>query len=163
MELGLDSVLEKHCEEFADEIKSSVPKITQASISLYYTIIEKLPRTPVKFHYIFNLRDLSNIFQGILFSTRECLNNGTKMARLYMHEARRVYCDKLTEKKDQETFDAIMQNVCAKEFEEMDKEELFAVPNNFCHFAKVSFTNDNNSNLPFGRSLFTNSSNFQTG
>lgn len=59
-------ILEKHTEEFADEIKSSVPKITQASISLYYTVIEKLPRTPLKFHYIFNLRDMSRIYEGLL-------------------------------------------------------------------------------------------------
>jgi dynein heavy chain len=62
-------ILEKHCDEFADEIKSSVPKITQATISLYYTIVEKLPRTPVKFHYIFNLRDLSRVYEGLLQST----------------------------------------------------------------------------------------------
>merc|ERR1712131_208285 len=57
----------------------------------------------------------------MLFSTRECLNSATKMARLYMHEARRVYCDKLTEKKDQEMFDSISENFGSKEYEDLDK------------------------------------------
>ena len=70
-----------------------------------------------------------------------------------MHEARRVYCDKLTEKKDQEMFDTIMQNVCAKEFEDLDKDELFSLPNNFCHFAKVNFVIDNCPNFPIDRIL----------
>jgi len=63
------SILESHVSEFHEDIKAVVPKITQATMSLYFNIIEKLPRTPVKFHYIFNLRDLSKIYEGLLQST----------------------------------------------------------------------------------------------
>ncbi|CAF1271228.1 unnamed protein product [Rotaria sordida] len=49
--------------------------------------------TAIKFHYIFNLRDLSNIFQSILFATGECVKTTKDLVRLYVHEAERVYDD----------------------------------------------------------------------
>jgi len=64
-----NSILEKHCDEFCDDIKAIVPKITQATMNLYFSVLEKLPRTPLKFHYIFNLRDLSKVYEGVLLST----------------------------------------------------------------------------------------------
>ena len=42
--------------------------------------------TAVKFHYIFNLRDLSNVFQGLLFSTNECAPLPADFLRLWIHE-----------------------------------------------------------------------------
>lgn len=59
-------ILEKHVVDFHEDIRNVVPKITLATISVYLQCIEKLPRTPVKFHYIFNLRDLSRVFEGLL-------------------------------------------------------------------------------------------------
>ena len=50
--------------------------------------------TAVKFHYIFNLRDLSNVFQGFLFATNDCVSTPTEIVRLWCHETQRVYMDK---------------------------------------------------------------------
>lgn len=60
------SILEKHVLEFHEDVKALVPKITAATLSLYFSICEKLPRTPVKFHYIFNLRDISRVYESLL-------------------------------------------------------------------------------------------------
>lgn len=62
----------KHLEsrDFPDEIKSELPsKVTKATIQLYDEIKIRLPRTPVKFHYIFNLRDLSRVYEGMSVAT----------------------------------------------------------------------------------------------
>jgi dynein heavy chain len=63
------SILEKHVSEFTEDVRSIVPKVTTATLNLYFSICEKLPRTPVKFHYIFNLRDLSRVYEGLTLVT----------------------------------------------------------------------------------------------
>lgn len=65
------------------------------TLKIYVRIIELLPRTPLKFHYVFNLRDLSRIYEGILRSTPECFDNVNKFLRLWRNETTRVFCDKL--------------------------------------------------------------------
>lgn len=51
----------------------------------------------VTISYIFYL-------QGMLFASSECVNTPGKFVRLWMHEATRVYCDKLVDVKDQDVF-----------------------------------------------------------
>jgi dynein heavy chain len=88
-------ILESHCTEFDEEIKSCVPKFTIATMSIYFTILEKLPRTPVKFHYIFNMRDISRVYEGLLQSTIDKFDTKAKFVRLWRNEATRVFGDRL--------------------------------------------------------------------
>jgi dynein heavy chain len=64
-------------------------------MNLYFSVIEKLPRTPVKFHYIFNLRDLSRIYEGLLQSTMDKFTDKKSFIRLWRNESMRVFCDRL--------------------------------------------------------------------
>ncbi|MGH0142467.1 UNVERIFIED_CONTAM: hypothetical protein FKN15_039347 [Acipenser sinensis] len=75
--------------------------------------------TVIKLHFIFNLRDFSNIFQGILFSTPDCLKTPQdpgKLPRmkLYLHESNRVYRDKVVDEKDFGVFDKIQTDLVKK-------------------------------------------------
>ena len=92
--------------------------------------------TDRKFHYIFNLRDLSNVFQGMLFTTNECITCPNDMAKLWMHETMRVYRDKLADLKDIETFDKAQKDIYKKSFEETNETEVLVDPLIFCHFTK---------------------------
>lgn len=64
-----NSILASHLKKFPAEIQDLTNKITDSTLKLYRQIVEQLPRTPVKFHYIFNLRDLSRVYEGLLRST----------------------------------------------------------------------------------------------
>jgi len=94
------SILEKHVTEFADEVKGIVEKITSATLNLYFQICEKLPRTPVKFHYIFNLRDLSRVYEGLTLSTLDKFQTRDSIIRLWRNECMRVFSDRLVNETD---------------------------------------------------------------
>lgn len=95
-------ILEKHVQEFHDDIKQCVAKITDSTMAVYLTIKEKLPRTPVKFHYIFNLRDLSRVYEGLLNTTPDKFPDKASFIRLWRNECQRVFCDRLINSEDQE-------------------------------------------------------------
>lgn len=67
-----------------------------------YRISEELLPTPAKSYYTFNLRDLSKQFQGILMATPSTCNSKDALARLWLHEACRVFADRLICQEDRQ-------------------------------------------------------------
>ncbi|EPY83258.1 dynein heavy chain 11, axonemal [Camelus ferus] len=50
---------------FASSVLRSGPTLIQATIAFHQMMTRNFLPTAIKFHYLFNLRDLSNIFQGV--------------------------------------------------------------------------------------------------
>ncbi|XP_024875279.1 dynein beta chain, ciliary [Temnothorax curvispinosus] len=133
------SILSQHLANVEHRFPVSVTElcsnIVQASIQLHHRCAQMFLPTAVKFHYIFNLRELSNCFQGLLFSGNECLQSSVDLIRLWMHETQRVYGDKLTDEKDIESFLKLQLDILKKNVEEVDESAILEKPNIYCHFA----------------------------
>uniref|UniRef100_A0AAQ5YFA8 Dynein, axonemal, heavy polypeptide 9 like n=1 Tax=Amphiprion ocellaris TaxID=80972 RepID=A0AAQ5YFA8_AMPOC len=97
-------------------------------ICLHQKISQNFLPTAIRFHYIFNLRDLSNIFQGILFALPESIRYPIDLVHLWLHESSRVYSDKLMEEKDVELFNKILLDT--------DESVFIHQPLVYCHFAQ---------------------------
>lgn len=67
--------------------------------------------SPAKFHYIFNLRDLSRIWQGILTVRTEVCQGPEVLASLFHHECTRVIADRFVDHKDRQSFDSMLEKV----------------------------------------------------
>ena len=75
-------------------------KILRATLELYHYVLDVLPPTPSKFHYIFNLRDLSRVFQGMSQSTANEIDSESAFVRLWRNEVLRVFHDRLVDAND---------------------------------------------------------------
>ena len=90
---------------FPSEVCALVPKLVPASRVMWqWTKIKMLP-TPAKFHYIFNLRDLSRVWEGMLhIEPTECEDEQTVL-KLWVNEMQRVISDRFTCAEDLDWFD----------------------------------------------------------
>ncbi|KAK4884537.1 hypothetical protein RN001_000808 [Aquatica leii] len=122
--------------KFHFSISSFSSNIVQAALTLHVKVAQTFLPTAIKFHYTFNLRDLSNIFQGMLFATGLAVTNQSQLIRLWMHESYRVYGDKLVDIKDQITFQKLVMETYRKSFEGAEETEIFTTPLIWCHFAE---------------------------
>uniref|UniRef100_A0A4W6EXC9 Dynein axonemal heavy chain 11 n=1 Tax=Lates calcarifer TaxID=8187 RepID=A0A4W6EXC9_LATCA len=120
---------------FSYGVSRSVGTLIQAAICLHQKISQNFLPTAIRFHYIFNLRDLSNIFQGILFALPECIRYPMDLVHLWLHESSRVYSDKLMEEKDVELFNKILLDTGKRYFEGIDESMFIHQPLVYCHFA----------------------------
>uniref|UniRef100_A0AAX7TU92 Dynein axonemal heavy chain 17 n=1 Tax=Astatotilapia calliptera TaxID=8154 RepID=A0AAX7TU92_ASTCA len=129
------SILSQHLrgEGFSAALQKSCSTLVQLALALHQRVSSAFLPTAVKFHYIFNLRDLSNIFQGILFCTGECLKAPLDLLKIYLHESNRVYRDKLVEEQDFQLFDRLQADT-VKKFYESNSSHLLEM-NLYCHFA----------------------------
>ena len=66
---------------------------------------------PKKSNFIFNLRDLSKVFQGLSLATQKTLPELTSFIRFSVHEMRLVFCDWLLEEKDYVNLALILNTV----------------------------------------------------
>ncbi|XP_018585062.2 dynein heavy chain 11, axonemal [Scleropages formosus] len=131
------SILSAHFQlgGFSYGVTKSVGSLVQAAICLHQKMTQNFLPTAIRFHYIFNLRDLSNIFQGILFGLPECLRYPIDLVHLWLHESSRVYSDKLMEEKDVELFNKILLDTGKRYFEGIDESIFIHQPLIYCHFA----------------------------
>ncbi|KAF6202116.1 hypothetical protein GE061_004514 [Apolygus lucorum] len=109
--------------------------VVVSTMALHQKVTQLFLPTASKFHYIFNLRDISNIFQGLLFSATDCLSQPIDLIRLWMHESHRVYGDKLIDDKDVDAFTKVQMDIIKKNFDEVDECAVLEKPNIYCHFA----------------------------
>ncbi|XP_013149055.1 PREDICTED: dynein heavy chain 2, axonemal [Papilio polytes] len=111
------TMLAQHLMEFDEETKTVGKIVLVATIDMFNNIVAKLLPTPSKMHYLFNLRDISKIFQGLLRSNKDYTNTKPRFLRLWIHECFRVFGDRLTEEKDRDWFMNQVTEMLGKHFE----------------------------------------------
>ncbi|GFR42148.1 hypothetical protein Agub_g3000 [Astrephomene gubernaculifera] len=116
---------------FCEEVVYVASKLVPLTITLWNRIQTKMLPTPAKFHYLFNMRELSKVFQGVILAARDRFNllvgdsavfggnvNSPEgyLLGLWVHECRRVFSDKLISYDDKNWVDKAIFDLCRDNF-----------------------------------------------
>ncbi|KPA83847.1 putative dynein heavy chain [Leptomonas pyrrhocoris] len=101
------SILGHRFAPYAD-LKGYVDAIVRATIEVYMKVSTDLLPIPSKSHYLFSLRDLSKVFQGIYGCYLEALTSKEQLVALWVHESQRVFADRMNDPADKVWFKQLL-------------------------------------------------------
>lgn len=129
-----NQIVEGHLADFDSEVAALATKMVDAMSDLHRMVMNSFLPSAIKFHYQWNLRELSNITQGITRMRKEVFTSPVMAVRLLSHECERVFLDRMVNDADMQRFDEMRRNVLKKNFSDVNMEEVEARPNVFCSF-----------------------------
>ena len=118
IQMIFSTILKFFLAKFPDEIKNTIDDIISLTLRDYKEIKNVMLPTPAKMHYIFNLRDISKVLQGVSSLTLGQTKEKIDVARIWVHEMTRVFGDRLINDEDR----SWLRNKLTK-----DSEEVFGV------------------------------------
>ena len=90
--------------------------VVAATLEIFKTISGQLLPTPSKTHYTFNLRDLAKVIQGVLSIDPGSILGADDVFRVWIHECKRIFQDRLIDSTDQNWFHEMQGLVATKHF-----------------------------------------------
>jgi len=122
------AIVQAFLANFSEDIKKNVESLVEVQLKVYNSILTgPLKPIPRKSHYTFNLRDISKIFQGICSVNNQAVAAKIELIRLWVHENKRVFGDRLIDQTDRDWLDDELFKG-AEEYFEAEKSEIFNTP-----------------------------------
>ncbi|EFO65273.1 Dynein heavy chain [Giardia lamblia P15] len=118
--------------EFSEDVCNIAARLVMTTRKLWQATKARMLPTPAKFHYIFNLRDLSRITQGFINSQPDVIDSARKLVYLWANECTRVLPDKFTTLEDITWFNNAIVQFAAEDLGDAlaAEVEVFAAQNN---------------------------------
>ena len=101
---------------FKASVQEVVSGIIKAALQCHATTASTFRKTAANFHYEFNIRHLSGVFNGLLSANPKEFTDPEKLCCLWLHESERIYGDRLVSVADLKKFKAIALDMSKKMF-----------------------------------------------
>ena len=113
--------------KFSTEAKSVVDTLVDSTLKLYKLIKAKLLPIPKSSHYLFNLRDMSKVLQGVCGASLKHCSKKVDMVKIWMHEMIRSFGDRLICDEDRNWLKEILHEeiLNTKDYEISDINEIY--------------------------------------
>ena len=121
--------LNKHFSKFKNTILELVAPIIKAGLTLHQLVVANFKKTALKFHYEFNIRHLSNVFQGLLIAQPAQFQDPEKLVKLWVHESERIYGDRMVSMDNINQFRGITADLVKKSFARFNLARYFQPQN----------------------------------
>lgn len=122
------------CKErgFSVDVRELAKSLVSATRLLWQQVKAKMLPTPAKFHYVFDLRDISRIWQGMLRAEPEVISTSKRLISLWRHEVTRVIADRFIDFDEKMWFVGALKRIGeevegAEIISELNSEESFFV------------------------------------
>lgn len=93
---------------YGEEISQLEEMLPIATINIFNQCMTDFLPTPKKTHYIYNMRDISKVFQGLFLADRNYYESKEQVIKLWGHEILRVFHDRLINQEDRDKFKAMV-------------------------------------------------------
>ncbi|DBA69380.1 TPA: Dynein gamma chain, flagellar outer arm [Trebouxia sp. C0005] len=120
-------------DNFSQEVADVAQKLVPLTVTLWNKVSAKMLPTPAKFHYLFNMRELSKVFQGVILASRDRFMKKSPLGDLppfggsvtspegyllglWVHECQRVFSDKMITLEDKAWVDGAIKELCKTNF-----------------------------------------------
>ncbi|KAJ1562004.1 Dynein heavy chain 2, axonemal, partial [Cladochytrium tenue] len=116
------TIFNQKLQDFEEDVKPLGDIITQATIEIYHLVTAQLLPTPSRMHYLFNLRDISKVFQGLCRANKDYFDSRDIVVRLWVHEMTRVFADRLVSRGDKDEFAGMLESKLVAQFSTSTKQ-----------------------------------------
>jgi len=103
------SILQGFFITYKDEVRQLIEQVVPTTVHCFNELVKFLLPIPTKPHYLFNLRDISKVFQGICNAKEFVLVDARTFVRIWVHEMNRVFRDRQLAKEDLNAFDTLIR------------------------------------------------------
>lgn len=137
-----NTFLQGHLQHFSEDVQGLCGNILNAALQLHSAVSSTFRKSAANFHYEFNIRHLSNVFQGLLMAQPDQFESPAKFASLWLHESERVYGDRLVSREHIGKYQQLAFAQSKKRLSDFSSTfaNFFAASNPepliFCHFAE---------------------------
>ena len=113
--------------KFSPDTKAVVDTLVDSTLKLYKIIKSKLLPIPKSSHYLFNLRDMSKVLQGVCGASIKHCTKKVDMVKIWMHEMIRSFGDRLICDEDRNWLKEILHNeiLNTKDYEVTDISQIY--------------------------------------